>query len=139
MPVFPKYSRWLTATSATNITPECRSNSGRRPAGIGLTFSSGTTVHSHDDHHAFRLSEHNAGLAYTGCLCPRRCRFSLSSVCGYTSDATPSDRRSIPVQASIFGVKRNQVRPLVMLQMLQDFMPTDEFLEVHARRFDNGQ
>ena len=29
---FPKYSRRLTATSETNITPEYRSNSGRNPA-----------------------------------------------------------------------------------------------------------
>src|ERR1700752_2857311 len=39
-----KYSRRLTATSETNMTPVYRSNSGFNPARIGSTLSCETTV-----------------------------------------------------------------------------------------------
>ena len=39
-----KCSRRLTAVSVTNIAPECLLKSGLKPARIGSTFSSGTTV-----------------------------------------------------------------------------------------------
>src|SRR5690242_12080634 len=77
-------------------------------------------------------------ISFIGCKVSMLIRLFLSihfncSACRYTANPVPHSSGPIPVQDAVFRVQGDQMHPLVVIEMLQEFVPLDQLPDARAR------